>query len=71
MRLTTGPRSEIAGIQELTEGLGVDFTIETPASSKELRQAVDSLNHGDTCGHIGAGNRYGGLLEDARPAVRA
>ena len=32
----------------------MDFTVETTASPKVLRQAVDCLNHGGTCGHIGA-----------------
>ncbi|GKQ35975.1 aryl-alcohol dehydrogenase [Streptomyces sp. A012304] len=41
-------------IQKLTGGMGVDFTVETTASPTVLRQAVDSLNHGGTCGHIGA-----------------
>ncbi|MFC4466819.1 NAD(P)-dependent alcohol dehydrogenase [Streptomyces xiangluensis] len=41
-------------IREVTGDSGVDFTVDTTASPKVLRQAVDSLNHGGTCGHIGA-----------------
>jgi aryl-alcohol dehydrogenase len=41
-------------IRDLTGGLGVDFTVDTTASPAVLRQAVDSLNQGGTCGHIGA-----------------
>ncbi|WP_052668640.1 NAD(P)-dependent alcohol dehydrogenase [Nitriliruptor alkaliphilus] len=41
-------------IQEITGGIGVDFTVETTASPAVLRQAVECLNHGGTCGHIGS-----------------
>ncbi len=41
-------------IRGLTGGLGVDFTVDTTASPAVLRQAVDSLNQGGTCGHMGA-----------------
>ena len=44
----------IERIRQLTGGDGVDFAIETTASPKVLRQAVEALNHGGTCGHIGA-----------------
>ncbi|SDL00833.1 aryl-alcohol dehydrogenase [Nocardioides sp. YR527] len=44
----------VATIQELTGGLGVDYTIETTAVPALLRQAVDCLNQGGTCGLIGA-----------------
>lgn len=42
----------MATIQELTGGLGVDYTIETTAVPALLRQAVDCLNQGGTCGLI-------------------
>ncbi|WNM35713.1 NAD(P)-dependent alcohol dehydrogenase [Streptomyces sp. Li-HN-5-11] len=41
-------------IRAATGGLGVDFTLETTAIPAVLRQAVDALNQGGTCGHIGA-----------------
>lgn len=44
----------VARIQELTGGLGVDYSIETTAVPAVLRQAVDALNQGGTCGLIGA-----------------
>ncbi|MEU4343931.1 NAD(P)-dependent alcohol dehydrogenase [Nocardia sp. NPDC023852] len=44
----------VAAIQELTDGLGVDYSIETTAVPAVLRRAVDALNQGGTCGLIGA-----------------
>lgn len=44
----------VEAIQQLTGGIGVDFTVDTTASPTALRQAVDALNQGGTCGHIGA-----------------
>lgn len=44
----------VARLQELTDGLGVDYSIETTAVPRVLRQAVDALNQGGTCGLIGA-----------------
>ncbi|WP_225625903.1 NAD(P)-dependent alcohol dehydrogenase [Streptomyces werraensis] len=41
-------------LRELTAGLGVDYTVETTAVPAVLRQAVDALNQGGTCGLIGA-----------------
>jgi aryl-alcohol dehydrogenase len=41
-------------LRELTGGLGVDYTVETTAVPGVLRQAVDALNQGGTCGLIGA-----------------
>ncbi|MFI7705110.1 NAD(P)-dependent alcohol dehydrogenase [Nonomuraea sp. NPDC049480] len=41
-------------LRELTGGLGVDYTVETTAVPAVLRQAVDALNQGGTCGLIGA-----------------
>lgn len=41
-------------IRDLSAGLGVDFTVDTTASPTALRQAVDALNQGGTCGHVGA-----------------
>jgi aryl-alcohol dehydrogenase len=41
-------------LRELTGGLGVDYSLETTAVPAVLRQAVDALNQGGTCGLIGA-----------------
>ncbi|MFI6366338.1 NAD(P)-dependent alcohol dehydrogenase [Nocardia sp. NPDC050630] len=49
-----GEGDTVARIQELTSGLGVDYSIETTAVPTVLRQAVDALNQGGTCGLIGA-----------------
>ncbi|MCT9081840.1 NAD(P)-dependent alcohol dehydrogenase [Streptomyces fulvoviolaceus] len=44
----------VALLRDLTSGLGVDYTLETTAVPAVLRQAVDALNQGGTCGLIGA-----------------
>ncbi|MEQ4723660.1 NAD(P)-dependent alcohol dehydrogenase [Nonomuraea sp. B19D2] len=44
----------VASLRDLTGGLGVDYTVETTAVPAVLRQAVDALNQGGTCGLIGA-----------------
>jgi len=49
-----GDDDTVARLQEITGGLGPDYTIETTAVPGVLRQAVDSLNQGGTCGLIGA-----------------
>jgi aryl-alcohol dehydrogenase len=49
-----GDGGVVERVQQLTGGLGVDFTVETTASPAVLRQAVDCLNQGGTCGFIGA-----------------
>ncbi|NUU24500.1 MAG: NAD(P)-dependent alcohol dehydrogenase [Streptomycetaceae bacterium] len=41
-------------LREITGGLGVDYSLETTAVPAVLRQAVDALNQGGTCGLIGA-----------------
>ncbi|NGO08925.1 NAD(P)-dependent alcohol dehydrogenase [Streptomyces sp. HC44] len=41
-------------LRDLTGGLGVDYTVEATAVPAVLRQAVDALNQGGTCGLIGA-----------------
>ncbi|MGW0804101.1 NAD(P)-dependent alcohol dehydrogenase [Nonomuraea sp. NPDC002799] len=41
-------------LRDLTGGLGFDYTIETTAVPSVLRQAVDALGNGGTCGVIGA-----------------
>ncbi|MGI3224184.1 NAD(P)-dependent alcohol dehydrogenase [Streptomyces sp. GTA36] len=44
----------VTRLRDLTGGLGVDYSLETTAVPTVLRQAVDALNHGGTCGLIGA-----------------
>lgn len=44
----------VARVQEITGGAGVDFAIETTGVPGVLRQAVDSLGFGGTCGHLGS-----------------
>lgn len=44
----------VSALRDLTGGLGVDYTLDTTAVPAVLRQAVDALNQGGTCGLIGA-----------------
>lgn len=44
----------VARLREITGGLGVDYSVETTGVPTVLRSAVDALNHGGTCGLIGA-----------------
>ncbi|MEW2397964.1 NAD(P)-dependent alcohol dehydrogenase [Streptomyces sp. NPDC046862] len=44
----------VAGLREITGGLGLDYTVETTGVPSVLRQCVDVLNQGGICGLIGA-----------------
>lgn len=52
--INASERDPVAELRDLTDGLGVDYTVETTAVPAVLRQAVDALNQGGTCGLIGA-----------------
>lgn len=43
----------VDALLEISGGLGVDYSLETTAVPRVLRQAVDALNQGGTCGLIG------------------
>ncbi|MEU1520327.1 NAD(P)-dependent alcohol dehydrogenase [Streptomyces sp. NPDC005811] len=49
-----GEGNTVERLRELTGGLGLDYALETTAVPAVLRQAVDALNQGGTCGLIGA-----------------
>jgi aryl-alcohol dehydrogenase len=43
----------VARLRGLTGGAGIDYTLDTTGAPAVLRQAVDALNQGGTCGLIG------------------
>ncbi|MFJ9900625.1 NAD(P)-dependent alcohol dehydrogenase [Streptomyces sp. NPDC091280] len=49
-----GEGRTVSCLRDLAGGLGTDYCLETTAVPTVLRQAVDALNHGGTCGVIGA-----------------
>ncbi|WP_260927586.1 NAD(P)-dependent alcohol dehydrogenase [Novosphingobium sp. 9] len=51
-----GRENTVEAIRALTDGAGVNFTLECTGVSKVLEQAVDALSIPGTCGLIGAAN---------------
>ncbi|WP_217576706.1 NAD(P)-dependent alcohol dehydrogenase [Streptomyces sp. GbtcB7] len=52
--VVNGSEGDTVGhLRELTGGVGVEFTLETTGVPAVLRQAVDALGQGGTCGLIG------------------
>ncbi|MEE1823640.1 NAD(P)-dependent alcohol dehydrogenase [Streptomyces sp. BE20] len=49
-----GADDPVAAVLDLTGGRGADHTLETSGSVRALRQAVDALAVGGTCGVVGA-----------------
>ena len=53
MRINPDREDAFARIRQITGGIGIDYTLETTASMRVLRQAIDVLARRGTCGFVG------------------